>query len=241
MKPKNIDDMTKWLEGELGKPIVESLTKFGDYIDDLYERVKKELNEREQDSDDTKDTDTDNTPVTNTTVKQKDAEMEATLELLVMKAVKLHFQNNTSFSAYDITSFIRDKSNSGEWIVKGAEECDIDNDNDYNTTYIGHDAVKAIIRQMEDHDLFPGSLSVSHQTSGGSTFRLFVPTSVGDPDFDGEPDADPDDTMVIDNRDADSPGVDLDFGVTIGDVNVRGTKNVIFVEEKGKTVVSVLV
>jgi hypothetical protein len=97
----------------------------------------------------------------------------------VVAAVKSHFDNNESFSVHDITSFVRDKVNSGEWELMGR-----------GANYkILHKNVKGIIEELYDNNLFPRDVKISHHaTNNGSQYRLFSPLTIPIPATENAPD-----------------------------------------------------
>lgn len=81
-------------------------------------------------------------------------------------AVKSHFDNNESFSAYDITQYIRDKLDEGEW--------ELWNGGDAST--VKHDTVRAFVTEMVDNDLFYGDYSKSNvMASNGARYIQYTP------------------------------------------------------------------
>jgi len=88
------------------------------------------------------------------------------LHTMALKAVKLHFEAGTSFSAYDITSFIRDKVNSGEWKTL-----------DRATTKVNHKLIREFVLEMEHNDLMPGNYVVRDENNGTNVYRAYHPTT----------------------------------------------------------------
>lgn len=101
--------------------------------------------------------------------------MTRTLRLYgaVVYAIKAHFDTNEVFSAYDITTFIRDLMDAGEL--------------DLHTPYgivndagnVKHELVKSYVSELYDNDLFPGTATRSNSVANnGARFMLYTPENV---------------------------------------------------------------
>lgn len=86
----------------------------------------------------------------------------------VLAAVKAHFDNNTAFSALDITEFIQDKVDTGEWEVM--------NFNFTAPKVIKHESVKVYVEDLFRQGLFYGRVDRSYETNSfGNTYKLYTP------------------------------------------------------------------
>ena len=87
-------------------------------------------------------------------------------------AVKTHFDNNEAFSAYDITTYIRDKVDAAEW--------ELWNGGDAGS--VKHPTIRGYIDEMIDNGLFYGgydvTTEVNHNT--GLRYKLFTPVGIDD-------------------------------------------------------------
>ena len=80
--------------------------------------------------------------------------------------MKAHFDNQTAFSAYDITEFINDKIDDGEWEVM--------NFNYTATTPVKHQTVEAYIDELYENKLFYKDVTCNNVTDSlGQVYELY--------------------------------------------------------------------